>query len=284
MLEDFQINYLGYYSRIQGVSHWSCVILKSKCIVLDLLQYRPNAVLIFQGGLKEVIFILSISYSGIVGQGGCCCHSDLYSKKLGCFWWCCLSRFSNPAMLHHGLGENALWCLLDEGPHTLWKHWEKESSSRAGRSGMGHWRCKSAVRRDLHFYRCTSWVLCLHAALLLVKLPWSWGVLWLISGLFNLCRLICVTAQHITDIIKTTASWIWGCRKGVLQWGLIHLFWPNVCLEWLFHVLLVQFSKDQTKWSFRWLLVTILYHFNGVTVSLLVINRLLTEKSEPSWF
>lgn len=129
-------------------------------------------------------------------QGGCCCRSDLYSKKLGCFWWCCLSWFSNPAVLHHDLGENTLCCLLDGGPlSALWKHWEKENSSHVGRSGMGHWCCKSTVKKDLLFYRCISWVLCLLAVLLLVKLPWSWGVLWLISELFNLCRLICVTAS-----------------------------------------------------------------------------------------
>lgn len=48
-----------YYSMIQGDSHCPSVILKSKCVVLDLLQYGLSAVLIVQGGTK-VIFIVCI--------------------------------------------------------------------------------------------------------------------------------------------------------------------------------------------------------------------------------
>lgn len=256
----------------------------TKCIVLDLLQYRLSAVLVFQGGSKEIIFISSISYSEVVEQGGCCCHSDSYSKKLGCFWWCCLSWFSNPTVLHHDPGENALCCLLDEGPHTLWKHWEKDYSSHVGRSGMGHWFCKSAVKKGLQFYRCISWVLCLHAVLLIVELPWSWDVLWLISELFNLCKLICVTAsahywhhqnhcimdlrmQERRSLVRTHPPFLAKCLSPVT------FLRPSCPVQ-----------QGPNRMVFQVIACTISYHFNRVTLSLLVINGSLIEKSEPSNF
>lgn len=161
--------------------------MHTKCIVLDLLQYRLSAVLVFQGGSKEIIFIPSISCSGIVEQGGCC-YSDSYSKKLGCFWWCChdLAILLCCVMIQ----EKMLCAVYSMRVLILYGSTEKRSAVPM-LGGVG-W--DTGVVSLLQFYRCISWLLCLHAVLLIVELSWSWGVLWLISELFNLCKLICVTA------------------------------------------------------------------------------------------
>jgi len=129
----------------------------------------------------------------IVEQGGGCRHSDLYSRKLRYFWLHCTWWFSNHTMLQKEPGGNTSCCLLDTGPRTLWKHWEKES--HVGERGLGRYGCNfycekgSLIFIDVfheYFVYMRTWVL---------NCIWLWGVLWLISELFNVCKLVCVTAS-----------------------------------------------------------------------------------------
>lgn len=181
--------------------------------------------------MKMLIFVLYHMLWWIVEQGGCCCHSELYSKKLRSFLLRCMSWFSHITILQQERGGNASWRLFDEGSYTplrkkeqfpCWQEWD-------GTLVLWFVLCNGVSEFRGVFHECFVYMQFFWSS----NYIWLWGVLWLISQLCNLCKLACVTAWANYDFIKTTALRNWGCRNWVLQQGLICLFWQNLYLKWL---------------------------------------------------